>query len=99
MINRQVYEQAIFDAIRKGSTTIAPDVCAAFERAIASESRSAAREGLEKTYESIKTSAVRGNPACPDTGWPIFYFKVGNKCELEGGHHRAASALRRYGRA
>ena len=85
MIAKNTYEQAIFDAIRKGSTTIAPDVCAAFERAIAAESRSAAREGLEKTYESIKTSAVRGNPACPDTGWPIFYFKVGNECELEGG--------------
>jgi tartrate dehydratase alpha subunit/fumarate hydratase class I-like protein len=25
------------------------------------------------------------NPACPDTGWPLFYFKIGNECVLEGG--------------
>ncbi len=94
MISRAVYEQAIFDAIRKGATTLAPDVCAAFERAIAAESRTAAREGLEKTYESIQISAQRGNPACPDTGWPIFYFKVGNECELEGGFMALEEATR-----
>ena len=85
MIPRALYEEVIFDAIKKGSTEIAPDVLAAFERAIEKESRPAAKEGLEKTYESILKSAVRHNPACPDTGWPIFYFKVGNDCVLEGG--------------
>ena len=34
MIAKQTFEQAIFNAIAKGSTTIAPDVCAAFEKAI-----------------------------------------------------------------
>jgi len=94
MIARSVYEQAIFEAIKKGSTMIAPDVRAAFERAIAAESKPAAKEGLEKTYESIKISAQRGNPACPDTGWPIFYFKVGNECELEGGFMALEEATR-----
>ncbi len=94
MIPREVYGQTIFQAIRKGSTTIAPDVCAAFERAIEAESRPAAREGLSKTYDSIRQSAVRDNPACPDTGWPIFYFKVGNQCELEGGFMGLEEATR-----
>ena len=94
MISRAVYEQVIFDAICKGSTVIAPDVCAAFECAIEKESRPAAKEGLEKTYESIKLSAQQGNPACPDTGWPIFYFKVGNECELEGGFMALEEATR-----
>ena len=85
MIQRAVYEQAVFEAICKGSTQIAPDVRGAFERAIAKESRPAAKEGLEKTLESICMSAQLKNPACPDTGWPIFYFKVGNDCQLEGG--------------
>ena len=94
MITQKQMEQAVFDAIRKGSTVIAPDVCAAFERAIAKESRPAAREGLEKTYESIRLSAVRHTPACPDTGWPIFYFKAGNECELEGGFMALEEATR-----
>ena len=94
MIPRAVYEQAVFDAICKGSTVIAPDVRAAFERAIGKESRPAAREGLAKTYESIRLSALRHNPACPDTGWPIFYFKVGNGCALEGGFMGLEEATR-----
>ena len=85
MIKREIYENAIFQAICKGSTTIAPDVKSAFEQAIAKESRQAAKEGLEKTLESIRLSAKLRNPACPDTGWPIFYFKIGNECILEGG--------------
>ena len=85
MIPRSIYEEAIFNAICKGSTTISPDVRGAFEAAIARESRPAAKEGLTKTLESINLSAIKKNPACPDTGWPIFYFKVGNECELEGG--------------
>lgn len=94
MIKSEVFEQAIFQAIKKGSTDIAPDVCAAFEKAIEKESRSAAKEGLEKTYESIKLSAKLQNPACPDTGWPIFYFKVGNDCVLEGGMMALEEATR-----
>ena len=94
MIRREVFEEAIFRAIRKGATVIAPDVCRAFEQAIEKESRPAAREGLEKTYDSIKLSAQRGNPACPDTGWPIFYFKVGNECQLEGGMMALEEATR-----
>ena len=85
MISKEIYQEAIFNAIKKGSTVISPDVAAAFEQAIGRESRPAAREGLQKTLDSIRLSAKLGNPACPDTGWPIFYFKVGNECRLEGG--------------
>ena len=94
MITREIYEEAIFRAICRGSSVIAPDVRRAFEKAIEKEGRAAAREGLEKTYESIKLSAERRNPACPDTGWPIFYFKVGNECELEGGFMALEEATR-----
>lgn len=94
MIKQEIYENAIFQAICKGSTTIAPDVKAAFEKAIAKESRPAAKEGLEKTLESIRMSAKLRNPACPDTGWPIFYFKIGNECQLEGGMMALEEATR-----
>ena len=84
MILKEIYQEAIFHAIKKGSTVISPDVGAAFEQAIRKESRPAAKEGLQKTLDSIRLSAKLGNPACPDTGWPIFYFKIGNECQLEG---------------
>jgi len=94
LISKEIYENAIFQAICKGATTIAPDVKAAFEKAIQKESRPAAKEGLSKTLESIQLSAKLRNPACPDTGWPIFYFKVGNECQLEGGFMALEEATR-----
>lgn len=85
MIQRHVYEDVIFKAIHRGATVISEDIRLAFEKAIAKETYPAARNGLKKTYDSMLLSAANGNPACPDTGWPIFYFKVGNDCILEGG--------------
>ncbi|HHT70686.1 MAG TPA: fumarate hydratase [Firmicutes bacterium] len=85
MIKRNLYEQVIYETIRKGSTVVSHDVRAAFLRAIEMETSPVAKMGLQKTLESIELSSSRGNPACPDTGWPIFYFKVGNECVLEGG--------------
>ena len=43
MISKEIYQEAIFNAIKKGSTIISPDVAAAFQRAIDKESRSAAK--------------------------------------------------------
>lgn len=85
LIPREIYEEVLFQTIVKGATDIAPDVRAAFAQAIERERHAPAKEGLQKTYESIQQSAVLKKPACPDTGWPIFYFKVGNECVLEGG--------------
>ena len=94
MISREIYEEVIFRAIAKGSTTIAPDIRRGFEEAISRETYPAAKEGLEKTYSSILRSAELRNPACPDTGWPIFYFKIGNDCRLEGGMMALEEATR-----
>ena len=47
-----------------------------------------------KTYKSIELSVEKDNPACPDTGWPVFYFKIGNQCELEGGMMALEDATR-----
>ncbi len=85
MISKELYTKVIFDTIHKGATDLAPDVREAFSRAIEKEERPAAKEGLIRTYESICNARERDIPACPDTGWPLFFFKVGNDCRLEGG--------------
>jgi tartrate/fumarate subfamily iron-sulfur-dependent hydro-lyase alpha chain len=85
MISKDLYKSVIFETIHRGSTKISADVKRAFEKAIAGETSASAKEGLKQTLNSIELSAERDNPACPDTGWPIFYFKVGNECILEGG--------------
>ena len=95
MIKTEIYEQALFETVKRGATVISDDVRGAFVRAIESESNEQAKRGLEATLKSMDMSKERENPLCVDTGWPIFYFKVGNKCELEGGFVELENAARR----
>lgn len=85
MINQELYETILFDTICRASTVISIDVQEAFNQAINREKIPHALSGLTNTYESIKLSSINHKPACPDTGWPMFYFKIGNECDLEGG--------------
>ena len=95
MIKIEVYEKTLFETIKRGATEISPDVKTAFEKAIEKESNADAKNGLLATLKSMEMSKVRENPLCVDTGWPIFYFKVGNNCVLEGGFVELENAARR----
>lgn len=95
MIKTDIYEQALFETIKRGATEISPDVKDAFIKAIDKETNPDAKNGLKATLKSMEMSKVRENPLCVDTGWPIFYFKVGNQCELEGGFVELENATRR----
>lgn len=94
MITIKIIEEAAFQAIRNGSTNISPDVRDAFEKAILNESNDGARDGLEKTLESIKLAEIYDKPSCADTGWPIFYVKAGNEADIEGGFMALENAVR-----
>jgi len=95
VIRIETYEKALFETIKRGATEISPDVKDAFVKAINKEENLDAKSGLEATLKSMEMSKVRENPLCVDTGWPIFYFKVGNQCELEGGFVELENAARR----
>ena len=95
MISTAVYEKVLFETVKRGATEISPDVKEAFEAAIARETNPDAKKGLMATLDSMNMSAKRENPLCVDTGWPIFYFKVGNNCNLEGGFMELENAARR----
>lgn len=85
MIKKAVYGEALFNLIKQASTTIPPDVLEAFEKAISRQKTDQELSGLTNTYQSLKRSLAECKPACPDTGWPLFFFKIGNECKLEGG--------------
>ncbi|MBQ3573895.1 MAG: fumarate hydratase [Clostridia bacterium] len=80
MIKTEIYEQVLFETIKRGATEISPDVRNAFVKAIEREENPDAKKGLMATLDSMEMSKVRENPLCVDTGWPIFYYKVGNDC-------------------
>ena len=95
MIPISIIEEAAFQTIRRGATVISGDVRGAFEQAIEKESSPIAKKGLEDTYKSMGLAQLLDKPACPDTGWPIFFFKVGNDAQLEGGFMALEEATRR----
>jgi len=85
LIPEKLMDAVLYDTVARGATRVPPVVLAAFEAAIARETSQGTKVGLERTYESILLSAQTGRPVCPDTGWPMFYFKVGNEAAPEGG--------------
>ena len=95
MIKIETYERVLFETIKRGATEISDDVKIAFEQAIMREQNENAKQGLIATLNSMELSQKRQNPLCVDTGWPIFYFKVGNQCVLEGGFVELENAARR----
>ena len=94
MITEKCMEEAAYRAITRGSTNISPDVRSAFEKAIVRESNEGAKEGLERTLDSIKLAEENVLPACADTGWPIFFIKAGNSAEIEGGFMALEEAVK-----
>ena len=56
MIKTEIYEQALFETIKRGATEISADVREAFESAIARESNADAKKGLVATLQSMKRS-------------------------------------------
>lgn len=85
MITRAHLAAALDAAILHGSTDISDDVLAALEQARERETSASSRQGLEQTIKSLLISRDRQVPACPDTGWPLFFFQIGNEADLEGG--------------
>jgi L(+)-tartrate dehydratase alpha subunit len=85
MIIREVMQEAIFRTIKKSSCHISPDVHTAFEKAIQREQAPISRRAFEDTLKSLDLSIERECLACPDTGWPLFFCKMGNEAQLEGG--------------
>lgn len=85
MITTKIIEKSIYSTIKKGSCSLAPDVQNAFKRAFRSETSEQSKRAFGTTLESMNRSAEIPNLLCPDTGWPLFFCKIGNEAQIEGG--------------
>ncbi|MCK4795305.1 MAG: fumarate hydratase, partial [Desulfobacteraceae bacterium] len=85
MVTQKVLEDAVFKTIKKSSCHISPDVYSAFEGAIKAEKSVISKRAFEATLESLDRSMKYENLACPDTGWPFFFYKIGNDAKIEEG--------------
>lgn len=85
MISKDIMQEAVFATIRRGACRISPDVETAFRAAAEREPTDRAKQSFLTTLKSMEESAIFQNPLCPDTGWPLFFLKIGNDARIEGG--------------
>jgi fumarate hydratase subunit alpha len=86
MLEESLLEEAILRTLQKSATEIPEDVKRAFESCIQKEESELAKLHLRKFLESINFAATKRIPVCPDTGWPIFFVKLGNHVTIRGGY-------------
>ncbi|MFO7875983.1 MAG: fumarate hydratase [Desulfovermiculus sp.] len=95
MISRKTVESVLYDVITRASCSLPHDVEKSFERAIQTETSKISQRAFGATLESLKKCRQGEVPACPDTGWPLFFITMGNEVQIEGG----VSALEEEARA
>jgi len=92
MLNQQQITEAAFRALHKAAVETPPDVKEAFRQA-AQTTNEPAKTHLEKTLENIDVAVERNVPVCPDTGWPLFFVKLGSDVRIEGGFSTLTGAF------
>lgn len=84
MLKLEHIVDAALKAIQKSAVEIPEDVKKAFLAARQKEDGTA-KVHIDKTIENIETAIERNVPVCPDTGWPLFFIKLGSGVQIEGG--------------
>ena len=94
MITQELLKNVIYETIHRAATRISDDIDQSFRDAIAMETGINSKNWLEKTYENIIFAKDNDCLACGDTGWPLFFVKIGDEVEIEGGISTFESAAK-----
>jgi tartrate/fumarate subfamily iron-sulfur-dependent hydro-lyase alpha chain len=98
MITQNVVENIMFEAMRLAATQMPPDVRSALERAVDEESEEIAKAHLISCLKNAELSESGKGLVCGDTGFPLYFVKIGTNVNIEGGVpavYRAAQAATR----
>lgn len=85
MITKTILENTIYEAMRLAATQMPPDVRNALEIAQAEETDPLAKAHLLSCLKNAEQAAAGAGLVCGDTGFPLFFIKVGENVEIEGG--------------
>ncbi|MHA2394494.1 MAG: fumarate hydratase [Promethearchaeota archaeon] len=86
VLEKNFLTDTIYDLLVKAAVKIPVDVKKAFLKALEIEESEIGREHLKRFTENIEVAVKENKIVCPDTGFPIFYVKLGSEIEIEGGH-------------
>lgn len=85
MIKLETFKNVIYQTIVRATTSLAPDIDKAFRDALEKEHDGLGKTALQVTYDNVLYGIENHCLVCSDTGWPLFYIKLGEDAKLEGG--------------
>jgi tartrate/fumarate subfamily iron-sulfur-dependent hydro-lyase alpha chain len=86
LIRRDVLSEVMYDVMVKACLNIPSDVKNKLREYLEQEKDEIARMHLDMTLRNCAVSEETGRLPCPDTGYPLFYIRLGDRVGLEGGH-------------
>ena len=95
MIDRQLLEKAMFEAMKKAALLMPPDVREELEKAIGEEEDPVAREHLRVTLENADLAERGEGLVCGDTGFPLYFIRVVGDPKIEGNFTELKKIARR----
>ncbi len=85
MIPFDSVERAMYEAIKQAALALPPDVERKLHEALDEESDPLARQHLAGALENAELAGEGRGLVCGDTGFPLFFVKAGDGCQIEGG--------------
>lgn len=85
MFTEKKIESAMYEAMRLATTRMPQDVKTALEKAVSEETEPLAIAHLKSCLKNAELAEAGSGLACGDTGFPLFFIKVGHGVEMEGG--------------
>lgn len=91
VIKRNSLYKLIYDTMCRASSVLPGDVKEAFKRALNDETQEIAKWHLSTTLKNQEIAEKNKIFCCPDTGYPLYYMRIGDNIEVEEGfssiHH------------
>lgn len=85
ILSRNQCEEIMYNVMVQAGSKLPRDVKKALMEALAAEKEEIACMHLSTTLENLDLAEKAGDLACADTGFPLFYIKLGDNLRIEGG--------------
>lgn len=85
IVSRDTLYEMMYGALVHSASVLPSDVTRAMEEALEAESDEIARLHIEAFLENIRLAEETRSFACSDTGWPLFYVRIGDNVRVKGG--------------
>lgn len=85
VISRATLYEMILSVTLRAASIVPEDVKQAMQDALDRETNEIARLHMTTFLENVELARQRGTFACSDTGWPIYYIRIGDNVQLQGG--------------